>query len=240
MNQAENHVTGLANSLMNELQKTLAEAGEKINGDDAEAALARGKIFQLSAYLNEAIASFQSALAHDSRLDEARARLAVVQSLAHQPENALATAMELAQGNPGFELKEMTSDRSMTAMTLLGDVLVANNRVDDAMEAYKVAANRYNNDTFAAGRLAQAYLVSGKSQKAIEQLPNFKSNPRFQSLHKILNLSQATDAVLPKYSPNDMRSFLAVAAHGRPMVVGGTGHIAPLEIGPSDWCAGQA
>lgn len=239
MDQARHDVKTLANSLTHSLIKTLSDASQKIGGDDAAAALARGKVFQLSNYLDAAISSFQTALAREPELDEARARLAQVQSLAHQPENALATAMELVQSNPGYKLTEMTSAQTMTAMTLLGDVLVRNNRVKDATEAYKVAASRYKDDTFAAGRLAQAYLVSGQPQKAMEAVPSFASNPRFVSLQKILTLGRENEALLPKYSHDNMQALVSLTEHGRPMVVDGTSYVAPLVAGAGDWCAGE-
>lgn len=225
----------LAETLVNELMRTLSDAARNLAGDDAEAALSRGKVFQVCGYLEEAIASFKSAAAQDTQLDEAKARLAVVLGRAHHPENALAAAMDLAQSNPGFEFKEMTSSQVMTAMTLLGDTLVLNKRPKDAIEAYKLAAERYKNDAFAAGRLAQALLASGEPQRAVEHLADISANPRFQSLEKILSLGREVPALLPRYSSDHLQAMVAVSEHGRPMVVDGRMIVAPLVDGDCGW-----
>lgn len=225
----------LAEALANELIKTLSDATRQVGNDDANAALAQGKIFQLAGYFEEAITCFKSAAARDPQLDEAKARLAMAQTRAHHNENALATAMDLAQSNPGFEFKEMTSDQVMTAMTLLGDMLVKNKRTKDATHAYRVAAERYRNDAFAAGRLAQAMLVHGEPEQAIAQLPEFSSNPRFRALEKILNLGREIPALLPRYNADHLQAMIAVSDHGRPMVVDGKFVVAPLVDGDCGW-----
>ena len=238
MIQAQSRLKPLADSLAKEMMNTLSDAARQAPGDDAAAALARGKIFQLASYFDEAITSYKSAMALEHDQHEAQARLAYVQSRAHRYESALATAMDLAQANPGFELKEMTSDQVTTAMTLLGDMLVRNKRVKDASEAYKVAAERYKNDAFAAGRLAQSYLVLGENQPAIDQIPNLTANPRFQALEKILILGMENEALLPKLNTDHMQKFVEVSAHGRPMVVDGQSCVAALVAGATDWCTG--
>lgn len=240
MTQAQLDVKKLASSLIKELTQTLTEVTPKIGRDDADAALARGKVFQIALYYVEAIESFQCALALNPRLDEAKARLAVVQARAFHVENALATAMDLAQTNPGYEFKELTSDLTMSAMTLLGDILVKNDRVVDAIEAYKVAATRYKNDAFAAGRLAQAYLVTGEPQLAIKELANIAANPRFRPVERLLSLGRDAAALLPRFAPDAMQALVAVSEHGRPMVVGDTMYVAPLVADTSDWCTGEA
>jgi tetratricopeptide (TPR) repeat protein len=121
-------------------------------------------------------------------------------------------------------------------MTILGDALSLNGRVEDAVEAYRSAIKRSPKDVFAAGRLAQAYLSLGDAKSAFEQADKIASNPRFHSLTRLLRLGHETLAVLPRYD-GKMAELIAVSAHGRPMIVNDQASTAPLVFAPTGWCA---
>ncbi len=236
MMSAANDLNALAKSLSSHLEKNAKELSATAGGDSAAALLARGKAFQLASYFEEAAHSYEAALAFDAELSEARARLAIVQMRAYQPARALATAMDLAQRAPEFALKELTSDQVISAMTILGDALSLNNRVEDAVEAYKSGAKHCATDAFAEGRLAQAYLSMGDAKRAFEQADKIPQNPRFRSMLNLLKLGRESLAVLPRHN-GDMNAMMAVSAHGRPMVLDGRECTAPLVPGSTPWCS---
>jgi tetratricopeptide (TPR) repeat protein len=227
----------LAESLCQELVQTLQGLCCELANDTPTAALARGKVFQLSGYYEDAVDSYESALGCDPDLDEAAARLVIAQLQARQPENALASATKLAQRNPGYELKEMTSTQAINSMTLLGDALASNGRLDDSIEAYKLALGASKNDVFAAGRVAQAYLAAGNPQSALEQAPNIGTNQRFRSLTALLELGRQNVALLPKFANGGGASLLSISAPGRPLFVEGAARVAPIVWGDDGWCA---
>lgn len=227
----------LTNSLHKNLLETLKNVGGRLNDHSAAGALARGQVFQLSGYYEDAVESYTEALALDPQLDEAAARLPIAQLLARHPAKALVSAMKLAERNPGFELKEMTSDQHQNAMTILGDALTFNERPKDAIEAYKVARTASKRDVFAAGRLAQLYLATGEPTKAVEQAKNVGNNPRFGNLARLLSLGQKNAALLPVSRAGAAIDMLSVTVHGRPLLVEGTARVAPLVWGDDQWCA---
>lgn len=230
-------LTELAKSVSGHLAKNIKELTAASAGDTAQASLARGKLFQLAGYFEEAAQCFEAALACAPALSEARARLAIMQMRSHQPARALAVAMELAQRDPDFLLTELTSEQQTGAMTILGDALAVNGRVSDAVEAYKNAAKRSAKDVFAAGRLAQAYLSLGDAKSAFDQARMIPANPRFKSLTNLLRLGKESMSIMPRHTPDDMQSMMAVSAHGRPMTVNGVAATASLVRGDSPWCA---
>jgi predicted Zn-dependent protease len=227
----------LTGSLSKYLRESLDEAAKKLNDDSAEGALARGKVFQMASYFREAAQSYADALAKDNSLDEAAARLVVAQLKGRQPEKALASAMNLAARKPGFEVKEFSSNQYASAMTLLGDALVNNNRPADAIEAYKAARTESKRDAFAAGRLAQLFLATGEPKKALEQAKGVAANPRFRDLSRVLALGERSVALLPAFRADSLIDMIAVSDHGRPLFVDGTARSATLAWGNDEWCA---
>src|SRR5207244_3405391 len=107
--------------------------------DTPAGAVARGTIFQSAGYLDEAAASYAEALESKSYGDEAAGRLAIVQIISGQYEQALATATALASRNPGLEIRELSSKQRISVLTILGDALVHNGRLEEAVDAYKGA-----------------------------------------------------------------------------------------------------
>jgi len=229
--------TELTSSLSKYLKDSLDEAAKKLNDDSAEGALARGKVFQMASYFREAAQSYADALAQDDDLDEAAARLVVAQLKARQPEKALASAVSLAARKPGFEVKELSSNQYASALTLLGDALVHNNRPNDAIEAYRGARTESKRDAFAAGRLAQLFLATGEPKKALEQAKGVAANPRFRDLSRVLALGERSAALLPAFRAGSLIDMIAVSDHGRPLFVDGTARSATLAWGNDQWCA---
>lgn len=226
----------LIRTLAQKLIETLQAASKQLDDRSAKGALARGQVLQSADYFVEAAESYKEALAFDPDLDEAAARLVVAQLKARQPEKALSNAMALASRNPGFELKELSSDQHASAMTLLGDALAHNGRLNDAIEAYKAAPTVSRRDNFAAGRLAQLYLSTGEPKKAIEQGKGFSNNPRFRDLSKVLALGHRSETLLPLFKGGSVAELLANTAHGRPLLVEGQPRVASIEWGDSSWC----
>lgn len=230
-------LAGLAHSLATHLMDTIKDARTHLDENSAKGAVARGQVFQLSGYLEDAVESYTDALALDPEMDEAAFRLARAQLLFHQPERALATAMKLAQRSPDFDLKEMTSDQYINTMTLLGDALVFNNRSADAIEAYKIARTSSKRDAFAAGRLAQVYLTTGEPKKAIELAKNVGKSPRFRSLANLLALGERNAALLPAFRPGSAADFVGTVPVGRPLMVDSLPRQASIDWGNNEWCA---
>ena len=231
-NQSPKAAAKLVQSLIGQMVKTLAGTERFLLSDSADAAVARGKVFQLAGYLEDAADSYTAALGSKSE-DEAAARLVLVQLMSRQPEKALATATALASRNPGFEFKEMTSNRRISALTLLGDALAYNGRIDEAIPAYQRARATSSKDAAAAGRLAQAYLAAGQPKKAKALAPEIGPNPRFRRLTELLagdvsNLPTGVDSLI---------GMLEVTVHGRPLVVDDALVFAPLVYGDDQWCA---
>ncbi|MDB5937228.1 MAG: hypothetical protein JWQ01_4572 [Massilia sp.] len=233
MNRPENpasHV--LACSL-----KTLEDAKGALTEPNAEGALARGKVFELVGNFEAAIESYSHALLMDEELHLARARLALAQLKNGDFETGLVSAMKLAACQPKFLLQTLATDESVGAMSILGDALVLNGRLEDAEAAYEAARNHNRSDTYATGRLAQLYLTINQPQKSVELRPQFSSDQRFHELTSVLRLAETSNALLPSYSPEQFIAKLTRAVPGRPLITGD--HVRQAELMKRDdgWCA---
>jgi tetratricopeptide (TPR) repeat protein len=228
-----NHARVLSSHSRDTLQRIDAQLSES----SAAGALARGKMFELVGYFAEAAESYTDALTLDSNLTEASARLALAQLKAEQREKALATAMSLAACNPNFKFKALASDEVVSAMTVLGDTLVGNNRLEDAKEAYQAARKIDSKDSYAAGRLAELHLADKDHKKALELRNDFKNNPRFQNLNSLLALSDTSAALLPRFSRESLAVRITSVAVGRPLLVDGEVRFASVVEGDDGWCA---
>lgn len=222
--------------IANKLQTVLTAAVNCVDDHTSEGALARGKIFSLAAYTEEAIDSFEQALHLDEGNHEAAARLTLMQLRLNKSEQSLSTAMNLASKAPNYTLEEMTSDEQISAFTILGNALVQNNRVEDAVQAYETARKEAGNDTTAAARLAQLYIATGKPAEALKQTDIFKDNPRYSKLSSFVALGARNPALMPTYDPASLSSQLALDAHGRPLTVNGEARLAEVAEDP-EWCA---
>jgi len=179
-----------ANILCQRAMQTLEESKKYLSENSALGALARGKVFSLAAEYDQAAASFAEALALDENLTEAAARLPLAQLKAGQNDKALYNAMTLAARQPKFMVQELSTNEKVSAMTILGETLLANGRIQDAAEAYRNARQISSEDSYAAGRLAQLHLAEGKAGDALKLSENFRVNPRacFQNLSAVMPL----------------------------------------------------
>ncbi len=224
----------VAQQIVKRLLETL-QADSRVVGDvSLEGAMARGRAFGLAGHLEEAMESCREALTIDPSAHEAAARLAILQLRAGRYVDALATATALAAKAPDYELREMTSDEHVSSFTLLGDALVKNGRVDDAIHAYEAARKASSRDTTAAARLAKAYIATGQPKKALAQAGIFANNPHYYDLSAVLNLGQTNEALLPSF---DVSAVPAPPVGGRPLLVAGEARIAPVVDGDATWCA---
>jgi tetratricopeptide (TPR) repeat protein len=128
-------------------EETLRDVAASLGEQSAEGALARGKMFELVGYFPEAVAAYSDALAIDADLREARARRALSQLKAGHVGQALETATDLAARHPDYVVQALTTDERVSAMTILGDALLANDRIDDARVAYEQARSISEEDS---------------------------------------------------------------------------------------------
>lgn len=223
-----------AQTIVRRLTETLRDAGAHLSEQSAKGALARGKVFQIAGHYANAERCYQDAVALDPNEAEAAARLAIVEILQSDAQRALKTAMELAARHPTFEFQEASSDDYVSVYTVLGDALVANGRVEDAVEGYKLARSTSKRDTFAAGRLAQLYMSTGEGKKALEQAPAVAQNARFRSLVGALSLGERSTALMPR---NGGLVRVTGEVPGRPLLVDGDPVVAAVVQGDETWCA---
>lgn len=232
-----------AELLFTRASETLKGARKQLDDNTAAGALARGHVFELVGYFPQAIECYKAALAIDPELEEAAARLSISQLKAGQFKNSLASAMSLAARNPEFQIRALATNEQVSAMTILGDALVTNDRLNDAIEAYQAArriaagAGGAGEDSYAAGRLAQIYLALGEPQKALELAPAYADNPRFHDLSSVMTLGRTSGALLPGIERASLASIVMAADVGRPLMIDHESRLAPLVQGDQSWCA---
>lgn len=216
---------------------TLSKVDAQLADQSAAGALARGKVFELVGYFAEAANSYVEALSYDRGLAEASGRLALALLKSTQNERALSVAMGLAARQPNFKLGALATDEQVSAMTILGDALVANNRLEDAKEAYVAARKIDSKDSYAAGRLAQIHLAEKDFKRASELRRDFRDNLRFQELNSLLSLGETSSALLPTVTRESLARNIAGSAVGRPLLVDGEVRCASIVEGDEGWCA---
>lgn len=232
-NFTESHAQLLSMEALDTLNKVKGQLSEQ----SAAGALARGKVFELVGYFVEAADSYREALSHDRNNSEAAARLALSQIKAGHNEKALASAMTLAARDPGFQVKALATEERVSGMTILGDALVANNRLADAMEAYQAARKINARDSYAAGRIAELHLANDEPKKAIELRKDFGGNPRFHTLNSLLALGNTSAALLPTFTRDTLVRKIFRDVPGRPLLVDSQPRFAPIVEGDEGWCA---
>lgn len=222
---------GLAQLLHKRTTEMLQAAGQHLNENSPKGAFARGNVFELAGYFDHAADSYKAA-----RTLEATARLAIVHIKDAKPELALKTAMSVTAANPKLRVQELTSTEEVSALTILGDALVSNDRKSDAIQAYLAARKANAKESFAAGRLAQVYLATGEPKKALELGPAFAANHRFDAISSVLALGKTSDALLPAIKPESLSAVLRRSPVGRPLLVSGAPRLAPIIEGDQAWC----
>jgi tetratricopeptide (TPR) repeat protein len=227
----------LAQSLSKNIAATLESADKRLDADTPDGAIARGKVFQYAGYYDDAADSYAAGVDSQRAGDEAAARLVIALLLARQPERALEAATRLAKSNPGYEMKETTSTQRISALTLLGDALVFNGRVNEAIDAYTRARKTSAKDAAATGRLAQAYLATGEPKKALALAGDIGKNPRFRRLTALLEAGRDNPELLSNFGVSSLEGFVAVTVHGRPLIVEQRAVLAPESSDDAAWCA---
>jgi tetratricopeptide (TPR) repeat protein len=238
MAQDERDVMAIAGTLCARMMQTLEESRKYIQERSAEGALARGKVFSIATEYGEAAASYSEALAIDPNLAEAAFRLPLALLRAGQNERALSQAMSLAASHRDLVVPELMTDEKVSSMTILGETLLAHNRIDQAKDAYTAARKIAPEDSYAAGRLAQLSLATGGASEAIALAPHFAANPRacFRSLNTVLPLGNTAASLLPRLTAQSLIANLSACMPGRPILSGGEATVAPLVWGNTDWC----
>jgi tetratricopeptide (TPR) repeat protein len=217
--------------------ETLNGTRKQLSETSFAGALARGKVFELVGYFVEAADSYNEALSYDRSNPEATARLALSQLKAGNFDGALATAMSVAASEPGFQIKALATEERVSALTILGDALVANGRLKDASEAYQAARKISSKDSYAAGRLAEIHLANGEPKLAVELRRDFSNNPRFSSLNSLLAMESTSAALLPRFTAESLIARLRGGVLGRPLLVDGQPRLASIVEGDDGWCA---
>lgn len=230
---ASNH----ARLLSSQARETIDKVAGQLSEQSAAGALARGKMFELVGYFPEAVDSYVEALSCDRNNTEASARLALAQLKAEQREKALATATALAARQPAFKFKALVTNEQVSSMTVLGDALVGNGRLEEAKEAYQAARKIDGKDSYAAGRLAELHLANKDFKKALDLRKDFKDNPRFEELNSLMALSDTSDLLLPRFSRESLSLRISAIAVGRPLLVDGMTRFASVVEGDEEWCA---
>jgi tetratricopeptide (TPR) repeat protein len=216
--------------------ETLKEISSSLGEETAEGALARGKMFEMVGYFFEAIKAYSDALGLDPSIDEARARLALSQLKASRFESGLHTITELAARRPDYTFQALTTDEKVSAMTVLGDALVATGRPDDAQTAFEEARRINDQDSYAAARLAQVRIVNNETSQALELRESFADNPRFAGLSAGFNLAETNVKLVPRLTERNLTANLIYQMPGRPVVVEGELRLAPVVEGDDRWC----
>ncbi|MBW4579579.1 MAG: hypothetical protein KME42_08415 [Tildeniella nuda ZEHNDER 1965/U140] len=232
---SQTNLVELASLLKERTSQSLNEIDSSLTDQTAGGALARGRLFSLYGLHEEAIDCFSDALSLDRDLDDALIRLAITQLKAGYVEAALKNAMVLAARNPNFEFRAQTTDEVVSAMTILGDALAASERLEDAIEAYKIAIKINPQGNYTPARLAQVYLATGNQDEAVELAPQFANNLRFADLHHVLSLGRESKALLPKFNSSFIRSQILSTVVGRPFSVRGSIRLAEL-VQDNNWC----
>ena len=229
----------IATAMCARSMQTLEESKKHLGERTAAGALARGKVFSIAAEYGEAAACFAEALSMDPALTEAAARVPLALLKAGQPEKALTRAMALAARQPEFIVQELVSNEKISAMTILGEALLANGRLDQAKDAYSAAHKISAQDTYAVGRLAQLHIATGQPKDAVGLAPQFAANPRacFRGLNAVLPLGNTNASLLPRITTDSLVASLTHCMPGRPILSDGTAQVAPLVWGNEDWCA---
>lgn len=218
-------------------RKTLDNAERDLGGGGAAAALARGHVFELVGYFEAAAAAYGEAFSHDSKLGEALARQALCQLKAGDAERGLQLAVAAAAADGKLQLETLATGEAFSVMTVLGDALIANNRLDEAVDAFKQARALNPNDNYATAHLAQVYLATKQQSLAADLAPSIQAPSRFEAFKTVLGLGGHGLALLQDSKRGSLVANISVMMPGRPMDVHGEQRVAPLVEPREDWCA---
>lgn len=223
-----------AETLAANISVVMQEIGPQLKDKSSAGSLARGKLFEITKNHELSIASYRDALENGDHMDEALARLVVVEIQAGKYEDALRSAVTLAGQAKPFTFRSLCLGEEYSPMTVLGEALLLNDRTDAAQEAFEKALDANAGDTFASGRLAYILLAKGENDAAAKLASSVSTSVRYRQLEPLLKLA-ATNTRMPFVKPSMAVSIASRSMPGRPITVNGDVRVAGLSES-ADWC----
>jgi tetratricopeptide (TPR) repeat protein len=238
---AAKHEATFSQTVCQAARKTLENAERDLARGGPVAALARGRVFELVGYFDAAAAAYREAFSLDPKLSEARAREALCHLKGGDAERGLQLAVAAAAADEKLQLETLATGEAFSVMTILGDALVANNRLDDALAAFKKARAIVPNDNYATAHLAQVYLATNQQNLAADLAPSIQLPSRFETFKTVLGLGGNGLALLQEGRRGSLvaniKVMMPTPMPGRPMDVHGEQRVASLVEPREDWCA---
>jgi tetratricopeptide (TPR) repeat protein len=182
---------------------------EGLRGDaqSGAARLAAGKVYEIDNSLELAADFYARAGGDDVSFDEATARLAIVQLKMRRNERALETASGLIERAPEFTFRSMIKNKPLSALTVLGEALLANGLTEQATAAFRRALALQPGDTQAAARLCLLLVEEGKTDEASKALGQVEPNSGlFTVLNSAVSLASNDPSLLPSASRTALSS----------------------------------
>lgn len=219
-----------AAAIMKGVEATL----ERVRERGVDDAIAQGQVFELAGMPEKAGKVYLGALGGDDGRSacEALARYIIVLFRQDRRTEALESANRLAAIDPEFTMTSVVYGETYSSMTLLGDALFVNKRLDDAQSAYDAALKTLPGDSYVSSRMALLLLAKNETKSAIRLSRAVRESPRFADLHNMLKLGEEGLINLELSEDAAMTVVLASPA-GRPFRVGEARQAAP--IARSDW-----
>jgi tetratricopeptide (TPR) repeat protein len=173
---------------------------EEINRDPSSAAalLAAGKIHEIEDQLTLAIDCYMKAAGKEYGLNEATARLALAQLKVGQFARSLETALTLVERAPDFTFSSLIKNKPLSALTVLGEALLANGSPEDAALTFRRALTLQAADSQAAARLSLLLLDQGnpaEAKKLVQQVE--PTSGLFSVINSMLSLADNDPELLP-------------------------------------------
>jgi hypothetical protein len=228
------HRSDFAETLATNISAVMKNIGPQLKDKSAAGSLARGKLFEITKNYDLSITSYREATESGGHMDEALARLAVVEIQAGKYEDALRSAVTLAGQAKPFTFRSLCMGEEYSPMTVLGEALLLNDRTDSAQEAFEKALEANAKDTFASGRLAYILLAKGQNDAAAKLASKVSGSVRYRQLEPLLKMA-ATNTRMPFVKPSMAVSIASRSMPGRPITVNGDVRVAGLSQNP-DWC----
>ncbi|WFU25151.1 hypothetical protein QA649_02580 [Bradyrhizobium sp. CB1717] len=223
-----------AETLAANIAAVMKEIGPQLKSKSSIGSMARGKLFEITKNYELSITSYRDAVENDDQMDEALARLVIVELQAGKHEDALRSAITLAGRAKSFTFRSLCLGEEYSPMTLLGEALLLNDRTDSAQEAFEKALKANKNDTFAAGRLAYILLAKGENDAAAKLASTVSASVRYRQLEPLLRFA-AKKTQMPFVKASMAITIAGRSMPGRPITVNGDVRVAGLSESP-DWC----
>jgi Flp pilus assembly protein TadD len=200
----------------------------------AYAPVALGQMFEFAKLDEKAGAEYAKALDDkDQKVAlEALARYVITLLKRDRRSEALSAAEQLATIEPEYTVTSVISGETYSSMTLLGEALFLNERLDDAEKAYIAALKILPKDPFVSGRLAWLYLATAKPKEAVNLSAAAAKSSRYQDLTNTLALVKS-GMIVGHIDPQTAVGRVAAVMVGRPFWVGGSRTASLVER--DDW-----